>query len=151
MGKFTDDYFGFPIKIYDGFSFKKALEEEDKEGVDGPVPIDWVMGHVKLPAKDLHKLMWHDGFSRDRPVSEVAEHGFDLTIVVCEPHGEFICTWPRKKFEEKLNEFYDKWQASLPQVNLPFMQTVQPMLPLIPDPPNIYRAPWDQEENDPGK
>jgi hypothetical protein len=113
MSKFTDDFFGFPIKIYDGFSLKKALEEEDKEGVDGPVPIDWIVGQVKLPAKDLHKLMWHDGFSRDRIVSDVAENGFDVTIVVSDIHGEFMCTWPRKKFEDKLNEFMEKWEGNV--------------------------------------
>lgn len=131
MSKFTDDFFGFPIKIYDGFSLKKALEEEDKEGVDGPVPIDWIVGQVRLPAKDLHKLMWHDGFSRDRTVSDVAEKGFDVTTVVCEPHGEFMCTWTRKKFEEKLNEFMDKWEGNkMRQVNLPFMY-IDNTLPLL--------------------
>ena len=104
MSKFTDDFFGFPIKLYDGFSLKKAMEQEDKEGVDAPVPIDWVVGMVKLPAKDLLRLMWHDGFTRDRTVSDVAENGFDVTTVICEPHGEFMCTWPRKKFEDKFCE-----------------------------------------------
>lgn len=128
MSKFTDDFFGFPIKIYDGFSLKKALEEEDKEGVDGPVPIDWIVGMVRLPAKDLHKLMWHDAFSRDRIVSDVAENGFDVTTVVCEPHGEFMCTWTRKKFEEKLNEFMEKWYEAqkIHQVNLPYMYVANP-------------------------
>lgn len=137
MSKFTDDFFGFPIKIYDGFSLKKALEQEDKEGVDVPIPIDWIVGHVKLPAKDLHKLMWHDGFSRDRTVSDVAENGFDVTTVVLEPYGEFMCTWPRKKFEEKLNEFMEKWQAAkpmMPGINLPFMYITDPA---------TYTAPGD--------
>lgn len=108
MGKFTDDFFSFPIKVYDGFSLKKALEEEDKETTEGPLPIDWVMGWVKIPAKDLHKLMWHDGFSRERNVKEVATEGFDLTIVVSDIHGEFVSTWPRKKFEQKIDEFMEK-------------------------------------------
>lgn len=129
MSKFTDDFFGFPIKIYDGFSLKKAMEEEDKEGVNVPVPIDWIVGYVKLPARDLYKLMWHDGFSRDRTVSDVAETGFDVTTVVLEPYGEFMCTWTRKKFEEKLNEFMEKWRArSMPTINLPFISAPDPAM-----------------------
>lgn len=138
MSKFTDDFFAFPIKIYDGFSLKKALEEEDKEGVDGPVPIDWIVGYVRLPAKDLHKMMWHDGFSRDRTVSDVAENGFDVTTVVHDNYGEFMCTWPRKKFEDKLNEFMEKWSAEQElkkAVNLPFIYI---------EPQNPTSSPGDQ-------
>lgn len=134
MSKFTDDFFGFPIKLYDGFSLKKAMEEEEKVGVDAPVPIDWIVGMVKLPAKDLVRLMWHDGFTRDRTVKDVAENGFDTTTVICEPHGEFICTWPRKKFEEKLNDFMEKWNAS---------KTPAPLLPYIQIEP-FYIAPGDE-------
>lgn len=125
MGKFTDDFFSFPIKVYDGFSLKKALEEEDKGDTEAALPIDWVMGWVKIPAKDLHKLMWHDGFSRERNVKDVADEGFDLTIVVSEYHGEFVSTWPRKKFEQKLDEFMEKWEASKPSSGLPWLLSAQ--------------------------
>jgi hypothetical protein len=121
MGKFTDDFFSFPIKVYDGFSLKKAMEEEEKETADGPVPIDWVMGWVKIPAKDLYKLMWHDGFSRERNVKDVADEGFDLTIVMSDIYGEFVCTWGRKKFETKLDEFMEKWEQSKPHNDLSFL------------------------------
>jgi len=110
MSKFTDDFFTFPIKVYDGFSLKKAMEEEDKDATEAPVPIDWVAGWVKIPARDLYKMMWHDGFSRERNVKDVAEEGFDLTIVVSAVWGEFVCTWSRKKFEAKLDEFMAKCQ-----------------------------------------
>ena len=108
MHKFTDDFFGFPIKVYDGFSAKKAMEAEDKDTTDEPVPIDWIAGWAKIPAKDLPKMMWHDGFSRERKVEEVAKNGFDLTMVFSDVYGDFVCTWGRKKFEEKLNEFMEK-------------------------------------------
>lgn len=111
MSKFTDDFFTFPIKVYDGFSLKKAMEEEDKDATEAPVPIDWVAGWVKLPVRDLPKMMWHDGFSRERSVKDVAEQGFDLTIVVTDVYGDFVCTWPKKKFEAKLDEFMSKYQT----------------------------------------
>lgn len=115
MGKFTDDFFVFPIKIYDGFSLKKAMEQEGKEDTDTPVPIDWIVGHVRIPARDLHKIVWHDGFSRERTVGDVAEKGFDLTIVSSDIYGEFICTWSRKKFEAKLDEFMEQWETRMMQ------------------------------------
>ena len=115
MGKFTDDFFMFPIKVYDGFSLKKALEAEDKETTEGPLAIDWVMGYARIPAKDLSRMMWHDGFSRERSVEDVANNGFDLTIVVSDMHGEFVSTWPRKRFEEKINEFMEKWEDNQTQ------------------------------------
>lgn len=132
MSKFTDDFFSFPIKIYDGFSLKKAMKEE--EDTDGPVPIDWIVGQVRLPAKDLHRMMWHDGFSRDRTVSDVAENGFDMTSVVHDDYGEFMCTWPRKKFEQKLDEFMEKWNTEKNPVVLPFIHF---------DPPSPIIAPGD--------
>lgn len=127
MGKFTEEFFGFPIKIYDGFSLKKALEEEDKPGTDAPVSIDWIVGHVKIPAKDLHRIMWHDGFSRERSVGEVAEKGFDLTIVVSDVHGEFVCTWPRKKFEEKIDAFVEKYEDEQKKRIAGLMDSTGPM------------------------
>ena len=111
MNKFTDDFFTFPIKVYDGFSLKKAMEEEEKVATDAPVPIDWVAGWIRVPVRDLPKMMWHDGFSRERNVKDVAEEGFDLTIVVTDTYGEFVSTWPRKKFEAKLDEFMNKYQT----------------------------------------
>lgn len=119
MNKFTDDFFSFPIKVYDGFSLKRAMEQEDRDNTDEPVPIDWVVGWVKIPAKDLSRLMWHDGFSRERRVEEVAREGFDITIVISDVYGEFVCTWSRKKFEDKLNEFMEKWKASQPLPGIP--------------------------------
>src|ERR1044072_1997570 len=142
MSKFTDDFFSFPIQIYDRFSFKTALKEEDEEGVDGPVPIDWIVGHVRLPVKDLHRMMWHDAFSRDRTVSDVAENGFDATAVVSHEYGEFMCTWPRKKFEEKLNEFIEKWdeaQEAKKQVLTPYIYIEPAPMP----PSNPYVPPGD--------
>lgn len=119
---FIDEFFVFPIKIYDGYSLKRAMREEEDNESSGPVPIDWIVGHVRMPGKDLHRIIWHDGFSRERKVEEVAEKGFDLTIVTSDVHGEFVCTWPRKKFEAKLDEFMEKFDARLnDQIKLPFM------------------------------
>ena len=133
MDKFTDDVFGFPIKIYDGFSLRKAMEQEEKEEISEPVPADWVMGYVRIPGRGLERLIWHDGFSRERSVKEVAESGFDLTIIVSDVYGDFACTWPRRKFEEKLNEFMEKHKErnrnSNPFINAEFVPLGSFVLP----------------------
>lgn len=112
MSRFTDKFFAFPIKIYDGFSLKRALEKEEEEGSDTPEPIDWVSGIARIPKSEVDILSWHDGFSRDRTVEQAATEGFDQTSVITLNYGDFICTWPRKRFEEKLNEFMDKFESS---------------------------------------
>lgn len=113
MGKFTEEYFVFPIKIYDGYSLKRAMKQEEESENEGPVPVDWVLGHVRIPGRDMYKAIWHDGFSRERTVSEVADKGFDLTVVLSDVYGDFVCTWPRKKFEAKLDEFMEKYEEAL--------------------------------------
>lgn len=113
--KFTEGYFAFPIKIYDGSSLGKAQKLEDI--IDIPTTADWIAGMVKLPGREFieNRIFWHDGFSRDRGVEEVASEGFDLTVVCTDLYGDFTCTWDRKKFEEKLNEFIAKYEASNPK------------------------------------
>lgn len=110
MAKFTDDYFIFPIKIYDGFSLRRALDQEEKEMVDAPVPADWILGYARLSAKEFEdrRVCWYDFYSRESSVEQAAKEGFDQTMVVSDRYGEFGCMWPRKKFEEKLNEFMEK-------------------------------------------
>ena len=103
--KFTDQFFAFPIKIYDGASLKQV---EDMEEANIHMEVDWISGTVKVPYKDLGDMTWQDGYSNGRSVEEVREEGFDLTVVYLDRYGEFTCTWPRKKFEEKLNDFVGK-------------------------------------------
>jgi len=106
MNKFTDGFFMFPIKIYDSLSLGRAMEFEESVGMKADA--DWISGAAKVPAKELEAMTWQDGYSNGRAIDEVREEGFDLTIIYLESYGEFICTWPRKKFEEKLNEFMAK-------------------------------------------
>lgn len=103
MSKFTDSFFLFPIKIYDPYSQRRSMEFE--EDVNVRTEGEWIGGQVRIPAEVLSTMTWQDGYSNGKPLDEVREEGFDLTIVYIDLYGEFICTWPRKKFEEKINEF----------------------------------------------
>lgn len=112
---YTDGFFSFPIKIYDGFSLKKAMQEEDAS--DSPVDADWAAGMIKIPLKEFVKgrVFWHEGFSKDRNVEDVVKEGFDTTIVYAQNCGEFTCTWPIKKFEARLNAFMERAFSSIPE------------------------------------
>lgn len=108
MGKFTDRFFVFPIKIYDNASLKRALDQEATTGEVAEA--DWIEGKFRFPAIDLDGITYHESFSRDRQIDAVLREGFDLTSVYSPIHGEMVCTWPMKKFEEKLNDFMDRYE-----------------------------------------
>jgi hypothetical protein len=108
--KFTDRFFEFPIKIYDGFSLKKAMEQE--EALDAPVDADWVRGYIKIPAAAITDIYWYDVFSKGRTVEEIADKGFDATAIVHPDLGEFECTWRREKFENELNSFVERLEKA---------------------------------------
>lgn len=111
MAKFTDRYFSFPIKVYDGFSLKKTMEQE--ENSDEPLDADWVAGTIRIHGKEFEEgnVFWHEGFSKTMTVAEVAKSGFDTTVIYAENCGEFTCTWRKGKFESELNDFMEKYTA----------------------------------------
>lgn len=95
---YTDDFFSFPIRVY------KKNKDDDYDHTE------WALGVGRLPRQLLkeQKLYWYEGFSADRTMDDVAENGFDLTIVSTVDYGEFSCGWKREKFEKKLNEFMER-------------------------------------------
>jgi hypothetical protein len=110
--KFTDRFFEFPIKIYDGMSVRKMLKSEASSDI--PQAIDdlgWVRGRVKLPYWALDKLFYYDSFSEGRTPEEVAESGFDMTTVIHSDFGEFECMWKKEIFEKRLNDFTELYES----------------------------------------
>lgn len=107
---FTDQFFSFPIKVYDGVSARMAEKLEESLGT--PQEADWHRGVARLPIQEFEegRIYWFDAFSQGRNVDE---DGFDTTHIYSEKFGNFTCTWDRKKFEEKLNEFVEKWEEKL--------------------------------------
>lgn len=110
--KYTERFFRFPVRIYDGFSVHKAILVEEKklnespENVDRPETPDWVMGYARIPSSEIR--YWMDYYSEGRETGDVAKEGFDLTLVETRNLGKFECTWKRERFEEELNNFYEK-------------------------------------------
>lgn len=104
--KYTDTFFKFPIKIYDGYSALTAEKEEDKiseeTGEYSPVPVSFTVGVKAIPLDAISG--WMDVYTKEHTLEEVDAHGFPHTLVSTE-HGDYLCTWKRKYFEEKLNKF----------------------------------------------
>ena len=69
------------------------------------IDAEWISGVCRVPAADIETIIYHNGYPNGRDLEEVRKEGFDLTVVYLDRYGELICTWSRKKFEEKLNEF----------------------------------------------
>ncbi len=110
--KYTERYFKIPVRIYDGFSVHKAIVIEEKklsdnpENIDRPETPDWVMGYARIPVSEIR--YWMDYYTEGRETGNVADEGFDLTLVETKNLGKFECCWERKEFEKRLDEFYDK-------------------------------------------
>jgi hypothetical protein len=106
--KYTDGYFKFPIRVYDPISVRDAYHREEKEGeiVDG----NWLLGFKRVHPDDIES--WEDTFTRDiLPLNEESE--CNATVVVIKGEGEIMCTWNRKKFEEKLDAFHDAFDQEI--------------------------------------
>lgn len=103
---YTDRFFEFPVRIYDRFQTEQAIEQEERE----KVPIDgvWAAGKSKLPFQEISS--WSDYYDSEQGIEGVKQKGFEYTIVWTHNEGAYICTWERKKFEEKLNAFVEKYE-----------------------------------------
>lgn len=101
---YTEEFFSFPMRIYDGVSLRKALKQEE----DMMIPMDgeWVQGTVRLPIEEVKG--WFDVFSKGRKADEVEEEGFDSVVVLTYSMGEYECMWTREKFEAEMDKFYER-------------------------------------------
>lgn len=110
--KYTDGLITIPIRVYDGFSIRKAIKKE--EDIDMPVDGDWVAGKAKIPFQEIVGLI--DYFSVGRVPEDVASEGFDCCLVLTKSFGDFIATIPLREFEERLNRFSDKYDDMIDEL-----------------------------------
>jgi hypothetical protein len=111
--KYTDGLISIPVRIYDGFSIRRAIKKE--EDVDIPVDGDWVAGVAKIPFQSIVGIV--DYFSVGRSPEDVASEGFDCCLVLTEGgFGDYVATIPLKEFEEKLNRFAEKYDRQVDEM-----------------------------------
>jgi hypothetical protein len=110
--RFTDTFFAFPIKIFDGDSIERHMKVA--ELLDQHIEPEWVIGTVKVPAQWFvdDKVCWNDGYTKGRSLSDVEREGFDNTQVDVDG-AVYCCVWERRKFEEKLNEFMERYTGNI--------------------------------------
>lgn len=103
--KFTNGMFEFPIRIYDGFSVRRALKREEE--IDVAQDMEWAAGYAEIPLDEYNGC--RDFFDSGRDVKDVSKGDFDGTLVMTKTLGDFICIWSRNKLKDKLNSFADTY------------------------------------------
>ncbi len=120
---YTDRWFEFPIRVYDGFEYVKTMIREDKSfDADAenaqPIESDWIVGIAAVLPENI--IGWSDNFSKLKSVEDVEREGFDITMVETK-QGDMMCVWKRDKFKKKLNEFMEKIYTQQPSIQ--YVQT----------------------------
>lgn len=110
--KYSEKFFKFPVKLYLTKDVEERDELETRLGVELKVEkedLEYVVGWESVDVEDI--CGYGTIFSRNRTLEQVREEGFDCTLVYLKYGKEIGCSWSPKKFEEKLNQFYEKVQA----------------------------------------
>lgn len=112
--KTLKETFNFPVRVYDRVSISRVEKthrdffEEEKYVQEDDLKEEpaWVQGWMRVDIDELKG--WGDVMSIDEEVTQVAKEGFNLCMVFTNTLGEFICTWKKTQFEQKLNEHFKK-------------------------------------------
>lgn len=110
--KYIDTFFKIPVRIYEGADFKRD-EILDKE----LPPVTPKIGVKRLRHDDI--VGWQDMAFREAPQYDkegnLLTDAFPCTVVHTQTH-DILCHWPRKKFEQELElyvEKYEKWAEEM--------------------------------------
>ncbi len=119
--KFSEGLFEFPVRVYDSFSVTKSILKEnqriqdskDGDDIDDILPeeADWVLGHAKIPIEEIKA--WTDVFKEGSSVKEIAEKGFQETLIITKTLGNFECMWSMRKFEKEADEFVERYTKGI--------------------------------------
>jgi hypothetical protein len=119
--KFSEGLFKFPIKVYDTLSVTKAILREDlkfkelstEEEIDNfeEDELDWVRGYARIPINEIKG--WTDVFAEGKNVKEVAEEGFEETMVITKTMGNFECLWKMERFEVEIDRFAEMYTRGI--------------------------------------
>src|SRR5690242_7946293 len=106
--KFTECFFQFPTRIYDGFDMEKARKEEELQGQS--IDSFWMPGTCRIKHTDI--VGWFDSFSRGKDKDDIEKDGCDITVVETLTLGPIACRWRKDKFERELDAFVEKFNAA---------------------------------------
>ena len=107
MSYVKENFFKFPIKMYDLYSMINAENQEDKNAKDGniePIQVEFVDGLKSCRPENI--LSWTESYHKGQSMEEVMEDGFPITVVnVSEGLGiaQYECLWNLEEFEKQLD------------------------------------------------
>jgi hypothetical protein len=127
----SERLFKFPIKLYHQFYLNKAEEEERESSPDTPIEASWVEGYARVHIDEI--VGWYETFSRGMSMEKIEKKGPDITLVQTERQGDFMCLWPRRRFEIEYDEYMEKWNGWM----------AKEMITL---PPSITNSPMENDE-----
>lgn len=108
--KYTERFFKFPIRIYDGHSMYKAEKEEEKQELAGqlidPVHVDFAVGYKTLKHNSIRG--WMESYTTEQGLDYVMEQGFPCTLVTTKEDETYLCNWTMAEFEEALDNFVER-------------------------------------------
>lgn len=109
--KFTERFFKFPIRYIDEYGIAKLQEEitETKKLPEDQPNIASVNSIYKLPYGEVDG--WQEINPPETKFEDIAggkKEGLQCTMVYTKTHGDLLCSWNVKKFEEKLDEYHEK-------------------------------------------
>lgn len=107
----SDEYFKFPIRVYDPNYDIEGGEEYLRLHGHRPKRL-YVIGYTKVKVQDI--VSWEDTFSKYTPIEKVQDKGSMLTLVITRDN-EYFCSWTRERFEEALNKFVEGIEDSIEQ------------------------------------
>jgi len=105
----NENFFKFPIKMYDFYSMINAEIQEDKqektENFVQPVHVDWATTIKVCRPESI--VGWVESADREQDVSAIVEEGLNRTVVDVLENREiksYECLWDRKRFETELDK-----------------------------------------------
>jgi hypothetical protein len=101
MNKPADDFFKFPIRIYDPLYDHEDAEDQFKNTGFKP-PRDYVIGYIRVRVSDI--ISWGDAVSPYTDLKVVREKNKMLTSVSTKD-DDYLCSWSRENFEENYNNY----------------------------------------------
>jgi len=102
-----DEFFRFPVRVYDFFSSIEAQKAVEKDILEKK-KVEYAIGAAVVPLGEI--VGWHDSYMSHRDVESVKENGFDSTLVITRNMGTFMSSWKRAKFEEEYNAYLKNMQ-----------------------------------------
>lgn len=103
--KYTDTYFKIPVRMYEGSDFTSLTPG---------APIRATIAAKALIHTDItgwQEMSFREVDQFDKDGNLIVQE-FPCTLVNTSTH-DFLCHWPRKKFEEELNKYAEKYDKMM--------------------------------------